>query len=484
MRGPSLSACLRQRKQRKGNEPLFLSGCSSLQYFRPFIVAAPRRRRKTVMATIVADMTLEEIFRTAVHAVDPRALVRNCVENHGSLFPADMYRKVFVVGFGKASCPMAAAVAHTLPLIIDEGIVVTKYGHCKGYEFEKISVHEAGHPLPDERGVRATNEIVDLLERADADTLVICLISGGGSALLVSPCEGVSLGDKQAITELLLRSGATIHELNTVRKHLSRVKGGRLAELAWPARTISLIISDVMGDNLDVIASGPTSPDSTTYAEALSIVKRYGLLGQAPAAALEVLDRGVEGSLQETPKRGDRIFEKVRNVIIGNNGSALHAAREKAASVGFQAEIVSSAIVGEARDVGRDLAKKAIQIKSAKGTSQPVCLISGGETTVTVAGKGRGGRNMELALSFAAEIGGITGIKLLSAGTDGTDGPTDAAGAIVDGYTAGRGRERGAEVREYLANNDSYGFFKKAGGLFITGPTGTNVMDIQILAIE
>jgi glycerate 2-kinase len=484
MRVPGLSECLRQRKRRKKNEPPFPAGCSSLRYFRPFIAAAPRQRRKAVMGTIIADMTLEEIFRAAIHAADPHALVRNYIENHGSLFAADRYRKVFVVGFGKASCPMAAAVAHVLPLIIDEGIVVTKYGHCKGYEFERISVYEAGHPLPDERGVHATNEIVNLLKRADTDTLVICLISGGGSALLVSPCEGLSLGDKQAITDLLLRSGATIHELNTVRKHLSRVKGGRLAELAWRARTISLIISDVMGDNLDVIASGPTSPDSTTYAEALSIVKRYGLLSQAPAAALEVLDRGVRGSLQETPKHGDRIFEKVRNVIIGNNGSALRAAGKRAGSVGFQTEIVSSAIAGEARDVGRDLARRAMQIKSAKGSQQPVCLISGGETTVTVAGKGRGGRNMELALSFASEIEGIGGISLLSAGTDGTDGPTDAAGAIVDGNTAGRGRERGAEVREYLENNDSYSFFKKAGGLFITGPTGTNVMDIQILAIE
>jgi glycerate 2-kinase len=432
----------------------------------------------------ISDITLQEIFRTAIHAADPHALVRNFIENHGSLFPANTYRKVFVVGFGKSSCLMAAAVAHALPLIIDEGIVVTKDGHCKGYEFEKIIVHEAGHPLPDERGVRATNKIVQLLKRADADTLVICLISGGGSALLVSPSESVSLGDKRAITNLLLRSGATIHELNTVRKHLSRVKGGRLAALAWPARTLSLIISDVMGDNLDVIASGPTSPDSTTYAEALSTVKRYGLLKQAPAGVLEVLKRGVEGSLRETPKHGDRIFEKVGNVIIGNNSSALRAAGEKAASVGFQAEVVSSAISGEARDVGRNLARKAVQIKSAKGTSQPVCLISGGETTVTVTGNGRGGRNMELALSFAAEIKGVAGIKLLSAGTDGTDGPTDAAGAIVDGNTAGRGRGKGAEVRDYLANNDSYGFFKKAGGLFITGPTGTNVMDIQIVTIE
>jgi glycerate 2-kinase len=436
------------------------------------------------MAADTYDKAIEEIFRAAVHAVDPYSLVRSYVEGHGSLFPADVSRRLFVIGFGKASCPMAAAVADAPSLIIDEGIVITKYGHCTGPEFKKIRVHEAGHPLPDESGVRATNEIVDLLKKADADTLVICLISGGGSALLVSPCEGVSLGDKQAITDLLLRSGANIHELNTVRKHLSMVKGGRLAELAYPARTISLIISDVMGDSLDVIASGPTSPDGTTFAEALAIVKRYGLIERVPGSVLEVLDKGAQGLFPETPKHKDTIFEKVCNVIIGNNGRALHAAREKAGSLRFQAEIVSDAVAGEARDVGRDLARKAIEIKSAKHSSQPVCLISGGETTVTVAGNGRGGRNMELALSFASEIEGIGGISLLSAGTDGTDGPTDAAGAIVDGDTVKRGRENGADVSEYLANNDSYTFFKKAGGLFVTGPTGTNVMDIQILAIE
>jgi glycerate 2-kinase len=362
--------------------------------------------------------------------------------------------------------------------------VVTKYGHCAGREFKKIRVREAGHPLPDENGVGATNEIVGLLKKADADTLVICLISGGGSSLLVSPCEGVSLEDKQAVTGLLLKAGATINELNAVRKHLSLVKGGRLAQLAYPARTISLIVSDVMGDNLDVIASGPTSPDGTTFPEAAAILKRYGLLQRTPGSVLEVLDKGVEGLLPETPKQGDRIFERVCNVIIGNNGRALHAAREQAASLGFQTEIVSAAVAGEARDIGRDLARKAIGIKSARGSSRPLCLISGGETTVTVTGSGRGGRNMELALSFAAEIEGIGGIKLLSAGTDGTDGPTDAAGAIVDGDTVKRGRELGADVREHLANNNSYTFFKKAGALFVTGPTGTNVMDIQILAIE
>jgi glycerate 2-kinase len=436
------------------------------------------------MAADTAEKALEEIFRAAVQAVDPYALVRDYLKRHRALFPADLFRTVYVVGFGKASCPMAAAAAEMSSPIIDQGIALTKYGHCAGHKFKRIRVHEAGHPLPDENGVRATNEILGLLKKADADSLVICLISGGGSALLVSPCEGISLADKQAITDLLLRSGANIQELNTVRKHLSGVKGGRLAELAYPARTISLIISDVMGDSLDVIASGPTSPDATTFAEALAIVKRYGLFESAPGTVLEVLDKGARGLLPETPKQGDKIFERVSNVIIGNNGRALHAAREKAAFLGFQAEIVSDAVSGEAGVVGRDLAGKAKQMKSEKRSSQPVCLISGGETTVTVSGKGRGGRNMELALAFAAEIEGIAGIRLLSAGTDGTDGPTDAAGAMVDGSTANRGRKTGADVMEYLANNDSYTFFKKTGGLLITGPTGTNVMDIQVLAIE
>jgi glycerate 2-kinase len=437
-----------------------------------------------MMAAAVADKMLEDIFKAAVKAVDPYALVRGHLESHGQLLPEGVFRRVFVAGFGKAACPMAAALAGMPSLPIDERIVITKYGHCGGYDQDKIKVHEAGHPLPDENGVRATDALAGLLKKADAETLVICLISGGGSSLLVSPCEGVSLGEKRAVTDLLLKAGATIQELNTVRKHLSRVKGGRLAEVAYPAKTISLIISDVVGDSLDVIASGPTAPDKTTYSEALSILRRYGLIGRAPRSIIEVLDKGAGGLIPETPKQDNRIFENVNNMIIGNSRRALQAAMEKAVSLGFHTEIICDAVTGEARDAGRDLARKAIEIKSAKRSLQPICLISGGETTVTVTGNGRGGRNMELALAFAEEIEGSGGIRLLSAGTDGTDGPTDAAGAIADGNTVRRGREKGADAGEYLANNDSCSFFKKAGGLFVTGPTGTNVMDIQILAIE
>ena len=312
----------------------------------------------------------------------------------------------------------------------------------------------------------------------------MCLISGGGSALLVSPSEGISLAEKQELTGLLLRSGADIHELNTVRKHISRVKGGRLAEIAYPAHIISLIISDVIGDSLDVIASGPTSPDHSTYADALGVLEKYGLINECPESILAYLSKGAKGSFPETPKEGDVIFERVENTIIGNNRMAIECAKKKAEEMGFHAEIRSTALSGEARNVGKRLAREAMEIRKARTTGRPVCLISGGETTVTVHGNGRGGRNMELALAFAIEIEGIDGIALLSSGTDGTDGPTDAAGAIVDGQTTQKARNLGLDPGTYLRHNDSYTFFGRIGELFITGPTETNVMDMQMVLIK
>jgi glycerate 2-kinase len=367
--------------------------------------------------------------------------------------------------------------------LTDSGIVITKYGHCQPpYKPKKIRIFEAGHPVPDENGLIATGAIINLLKGVDKNILLICLISGGGSALFVSPYEGITLNEKQQVTELLLKAGANISELNTVRKHISKVKGGRLAEIAYPARIISLILSDVIGDKLDVIASGPTAPDKMKYNEALKVIEKYGLIALTPKPVLETLHKGANGLIPETPKEGDKAFRNVENIIIGSNRKALEAAKIKAEQLGFHAEILSSDISGEAREVGRRLAKKAIE---AKGKGQRArCLISGGETTVTVKGNGLGGRNMELALSFAIEIDGIDGITLLSAGTDGTDGPTDAAGAIVNGKTIKKAKAVGLNPEEYFKNNDSYNFFRRIDGLFVTGPTGTNVMDIQIMVIE
>ncbi len=427
-----------------------------------------------------------EIFQAALKAVDPYESVRPYAGKIRLAFTEGGYSRLLVAGFGKASCPMAKALEEQFPDILEKGTIITKYGHAIRKDREPggssvISVFEAGHPVPDENGIRATEEIITLLKDTDEKTLLVCLISGGGSALLVSPYESISLKDKQAITGLLLRSGADINELNTVRKHISKVKGGRLAEAAFPARVMSLIISDVIGDSLDVIASGPTSPDSTTYQDALRVIEKYGLRVSTPLSVLEVLQKGAEGLLPETPKEGSQLFDKVENIIISSNKKALGAAKSRAESLGFETEIISSEMTGEAREVGRELAQKAMSIKKTGKLKRPCCFISGGETTVTVKGNGLGGRNMELGFAFAMEIEGIDGITLLSAGTDGTDGPTDAAGAVVDGETLKTAKASGLDPKEYLDNNDSYNFLKKSGDLLITGPTGTNVMDIQII---
>jgi len=435
-----------------------------------------------------ANQIVAEIFNAALKAVDPYESVKLHTDKIRQFYQDNNFKKLIVVGFGKAASAMAKAIEDELPDLIDTGIVVTKYGHSISLESKvksqksKIKILEAGHPIPDENGLNATEEIIKLLKNADENTLVVCLISGGGSALLAAPCEDISLDEKQKITQLLLKAGADINELNTVRKHISNVKGGRLAEIAYPARIISLILSDVIGDKLDVIASGPTSPDKTTYNDALQVLKKYALMDKVPRSIIEILNKGVNNIIPETPKDDNPAFEKVENIIIGSSRKTLEAAKTKAESFGLQTEVISSKITGEAREVGRWLTIKTRDALSVR-RDEKICLISGGETTVTVKGNGLGGRNMELALSFAIEIDGIDGITLLSAGTDGTDGPTDAAGAIVDGQTVARAKAIGLDPGTYLENNDSYNFFKQINELFITGPTGTNVMDIQIMVI-
>ncbi len=438
------------------------------------------------MMAQTAIKSVSEIFTSALKAVSSYEAVKNHCKYIMPFYETGNFNRLIVIGFGKAAYPMAKAIEDSLPDPIKTGMVITKYSHCNQYLSKKIKTFEAGHPVPDENGLKGTDEIIKLLKGIDENTIVVCLISGGGSALLVSPYEGISLNEKQAITELLLKAGADINELNTVRKHISKVKGGRLAEIAYPARIISLILSDVIGDRLDVIASGPTSPDGTTYKDALDVLEKYLLLDKIPQNVLDMLYRGSHGLIPETPKENNIIFKNVENVIIGSNKKALEAARGKANELNLQVGILSSEITGEARDVGRWLAEKAKEFKSLKvqECNGSMCLISGGETTVTVRGNGLGGRSMELALAFAMEIEGISDITLLSAGTDGTDGPTDAAGAIVDGRTIKKARSVVLNPEEYLSNNDSYTFFKKTDNLLITGPTGTNVMDIQIVVIE
>jgi glycerate 2-kinase len=425
-----------------------------------------------------------QIFHAAVNEADPHDAVKHRCGDIRSLYLDGGFERLLVIGFGKAAPAMASALEESLGDIIDAGIIVTKYGHGVIREPGRIRIYEAGHPIPDENGLKASRQIIDLVEQADERTLVVALISGGGSSLFVSPCCGISLVEKQMTTDLLLKTGADIHELNSVRKHLSRVKGGRLVEIIRPATTVSLILSDVIGDYLDVIASGPTAPDPTTFSDALVVLAKYGLVRRVSESIAELLVKGRMGIIPETPKPGNPVFKKVTNMIIGNNRMALDAARKKAGELGFRADVLSAEISGEARGVGKWLAHKALAVKRTMEMQTPVCLISGGETTVYVTGSGKGGRNMELALSFAIEIEGVSGITLLSAGTDGTDGPTDAAGAVADGTTTAAARARGIDPETYLRDNDSYNFFAKIGGLFITGPTGTNVMDVQVVLIE
>ncbi len=422
---------------------------------------------------------LEELFYRAVDAVNPcKSMMRQArpvVEKY-----MEACGRMFVLAFGKAAPPMAKAIEEIAGDRITRGVVITKYGHAEGYSFsDRFRVFEAGHPVPDSNGIKATEEALEMLRGLKEDDLVIILISGGGSALFIKPVNGISLKDKMETTSLLLKAGADIFELNTVRKKLSRVKGGRLAEMVYPAKAVSFILSDVLGDRPDMIASGPTVADPTTTMDAVRVLRKYNLLLKVPEAVRRyLLEHRDEAGMGKKD-----IHRRVENIIIGSNSIALDAALKEASSRGLKAEIIDRSLHGEARDAGRRLAEVAIKRQREKNSDSYLCLLSGGETTVTVTGSGRGGRNTELALSFAIAINGINGISMLSAGTDGTDGPTDAAGAIVDGGTVLRGITKGLDPRVYLDNNDSYTFLKETGDLFITGPTGTNVMDIQIILI-
>jgi hydroxypyruvate reductase len=336
--------------------------------------------------------------------------------------------------------------------------------------------------VPDESGVAAARELVSLLGQVQAGDLVVCVVSGGGSALLPAPADGITLAEKQQVTRLLLASGATIEEMNAVRKHLSRLKGGGLARLARPAALLTLVLSDVAGDRLDVIASGPTFPDPTTFADALEVLARRRIASRVPAAVLARLEAGARGDLPETPKPDDPIFRSSAHVLVGTNALAVAAAERQALALGYRTLVLSTTVTGEAREVGAVHAALAREVAaSGRPLRRPACVLSGGETTVTVRGGGRGGRNQELVLAAAPGIAGLEGVLVLSAGTDGTDGPTDAAGAVADGETVSRARAAGLDPRAALDGNDAYPFFQALGDLVVTGPTRTNVMDLRLV---
>lgn len=429
------------------------------------------------------------IFQAAVKAADPvEAVLRHFSLRDGRLlaggrrYPLDRFERIFVIGAGKAGAAMSRAVERTLGARISGGLVNVKYGHTA--KLRRVELNECGHPTPDEAGHRGARRIMAIAREAGERDLVICLISGGASALLPAPVEGVTLAQKQAITQLLLACGAEIGEINAVRKHISAIKGGQLARLASPATVIALLLSDVIGDDPGVIGSGPAAADPSTFAGALAVLRKYSIEDRTPQPIRERLERGAAGEIPETPKPGDPSLAHAQNVIVGSNLLAVNAAAEKARELGLRTMVLSTFIEGETRDVARMHAAIARQARLyGQPLRAPACLITGGETTVTIRGKGKGGRNQEFALAAAIDLAGLEDTLILSGGTDGSDGPTGAAGALADGRTCERAAKLGLQAKAYLADNDSYHFFEKLNDLIVTGPTHTNVMDVRLILI-
>lgn len=435
------------------------------------------RRRRDVVA----------IMQAALEAADPGLAVARAMQREGEGLTVAGKRydlaeidRVWVVGAGKAGAPMVSAVEQALGARVSGGLVNVKHGYTA--PTERVALNEAGHPIPDASGVDGAHRIAALLAETRPNDLVICLISGGGSALMTLPAEGITLGDMQALTTGLLRAGATINEINAIRKHLDVVKGGGLARLAAPARVLALLLSDVVGNPLDVIASGPTVPDTGTFADAVGLLQRYSLWESAPEAIRARLAQGARGEIADTPKAGDPIFERVQNVVVASNDIAARAAEARARELGYHAAVWSTYVEGEAREVARVQAALAKElVDSERPLPRPACLISGGETTVTLRGQGQGGRNQEMALAAAIALDGWEGAAIACLATDGSDGPTDASGAYADGETLARARALGLDAWAHLENNDAYPFFQQLGELLLTGPTNTNVNDLTLV---
>ena len=416
-----------------------------------------------------------QIYRAALEAADPeQAILRHLHFDGKTLVAArcryrlSQFDRIQVIGAGKAGGAMAHAVERLLGRRVTGGLV--NVASAQGGHLRRVALNESGHPVPDGRGVEGARRIAEIARDAGPRDLLICVISGGASALMPLPAPSITLAQKQEITRRLLASGATIHEINTVRKHMSAIKGGQLARLASPATIIALILSDVIGDNLDVIGSGPTVGDRSTSADAARVLEKYGI---QPMPVFE-----------ETPKPGDPVFARVQNLIVGGNRQAIDAAARQARALGYRTLVLSTFIEGETRDIAAMHAAIVKEIlQSGRPVRAPACILSGGETTVTVRGNGLGGRNQEFVLAAVTALDGFGPMTLFSAGTDGIDGPTDAAGAIADETTIARARALRLDPRAFLANNDSYHFFERLGALVKTGPTGTNVMDVRIFLI-
>lgn len=450
-----------------------------------------RRRRPTLAEAVSEAKGARRDALVAVtdclNAADPRAMVRRGLRRDGERISCGGvrlrlgdYGRVFVIGGGKASALMAEEAEAILGDWITEGRVVVPDFQRGLPRLSRVSFRGSTHPLPTRKGVLAVKWMLELVDGARSNDLVVCLISGGGSALMPLPATGVTVAQKSQVTRLLMRSGADIEEVNCVRKHLSGIKGGRLAEILRPARVLSLIVSDVVGDDLASVASGLTVPDPTTYLDAKRILVERGVWREAPAQVRSLIQSGVEGARPETPKPASAIFRKVDNVLVGSNRQTLRAAKRSLSGMGYEASILSASVAGDAIEFGRRLAELAVGARVRHG---PTAIIAGGETTVKVTGAGRGGRNQEVVLSAATRIAGCEGVEVVAFGTDGIDGPTDAAGAVADSSTVRRGRALGMDAEDYLAESDSYSYFARLGDLIVTGPTGTNVNDVMIALV-
>ena len=431
-----------------------------------------------------------ESLESALKAADPKEIVnsmvtlkRSILTANGYSFDLDRFKKVYVVGGGKASGLMSEALEQLLGKKITSGEVNVPSGSKAKTEI--IKLNEASHPVPDEAGAKGAKAMCELAEQASTEkALVICLISGGGSSLMPLPRDGITIIDKREVTDALLKSGATINEINTVRKHLSEFKGGWLAKKAYPATVLNLILSDVVGDPLDFIASGPTVPDSTTFGDATRILKKYDLWDRVPVSVRKVLWDGGKGLIPETPKIGDKAFKAVYNAVVGNNRFASMASCSFLKRSGLNALLLTATMEGEARHVGTFLGSIASEVVvSGNPVTKPAGVVAGGETTVVVRGNGSGGRNQEIPLAASLKIGKLNGVVVASLSTDGVDGPTDAAGAIVDGKTLDKGLKCGVAPEVFLLDNDSYHFFSKLDDLIFTGPTGTNVNDVSVVVV-
>lgn len=446
-------------------------------------------RASLILPRLPVQAELRRIFHAALSAADPARAIRRTLSLKGPrllaagrAYDLRRIRRVMVVGAGKASVPMARAVSGVLRGRLDSAFVVAPAGATVGPK-SKIQVVEAGHPVPDRRGLKAAERIVQVASSLEADDLLIVLLSGGASSLLPLPDEGLSLADKQRTTKLLLRSGATIAEVNAVRKHLSAIKGGRLAA-ATRARVLTLLLSDVRGDDLGVIGSGPTAPDRTTFMDAVRIVRRYRLWDKLPTPVRTHLVEGLAGLRPETPKPRSPIFRRMQHVVVGNNRLACEAAAKAARQARYEAVLIEDYVTGEAAKLGRWMGELGKNLAGRKNLPGPVCVVAGGELTVTVSGAGQGGRAQEFALAAALAIQGVPNVWAVGVGTDGRDGPTDVAGAAVDGSTVARGKKKSLDAAKHLKRNDSYRFFTKVGGHITTGPTGTNVNDLYILLVH